>query len=290
MDNAVLVTLNYNDAKNSIKVAENAVAADFIKHAVIVDNCSPDGSYDILKEAETENITVIKSDKNGGFAYGNNVGIRYVLSHFNPNAVFLINSDIIVDEKTLRACMDFLKNNREYGVVSPIMLDKNGNYDGGFWNYPTYIHELMYCFWIYRKFDIFYNMPKPDKSVTDVDAVRGSFMCFRGEVLERIGGFDENTFLYNEENNICKMLNAAGYKAAVLADYSYLHNHRDGAQKPKAANIKMRFESGYYYILKNYKTSAFERCVLRLCMKYGILEQKAIDKVKEIVGGNTTKR
>ena len=290
MYSAVVVTLNYNDAENCIKVAKNAVSAGCISHAVIVDNCSPDGSFEVLKKAEEKDITVISSDKNGGFAYGNNVGIRYALEHFCPDVIFTINSDIIVDEKTLKACIGFLEQNKDYGVVSPIMLDKNGNYDGGFWKYPTYMHELKYCFWLYRKRDTFYNMPRPDKSVIDVDAVRGSFMCFRGDALKKIGGFDEHTFLYNEENNICKMLNAAGYKAAVLAEYSYLHNHKDGAKKPKAANIKMRLDSGYYYITKNYKTNALKRGLLRLCIKYGILEQKAVDKIKEIVGGKTENR
>jgi glycosyltransferase involved in cell wall biosynthesis len=80
----VVVILNYNDADNCLRVANNALKDSNINKVIIVDNCSPDKSYERLKEHASDNLVIMQSERNGGFAYGHNVGIRYALTSYDP--------------------------------------------------------------------------------------------------------------------------------------------------------------------------------------------------------------
>ena len=78
-----VVVLNYNDAetveKNISKIRDYSV----IDHIVIVDNSSTDNSYDRLKKLCSDRIDVVKTDRNGGYGYGNNFGIKYLIKNYN---------------------------------------------------------------------------------------------------------------------------------------------------------------------------------------------------------------
>ena len=73
-----IILLNYNDYKTVIEYINLIKNYNAIDRIVIVDNCSPDGSYEILKKYESDKISVIQTDKNKGYAYGNNYGIHYL--------------------------------------------------------------------------------------------------------------------------------------------------------------------------------------------------------------------
>ena len=67
-----IIILNYNDKKNSVRLAKELNNYDVIDRIIVVDNCSPNNDFEYLKEIKNEKIDVIKSDKNGGYSYGNN--------------------------------------------------------------------------------------------------------------------------------------------------------------------------------------------------------------------------
>ena len=67
-----LVVLNYNDYKTTIKLIQMIKNYDSIDLIVVVDNCSTDKSYKKINEYTNNKVKLLKSDKNGGYAYGNN--------------------------------------------------------------------------------------------------------------------------------------------------------------------------------------------------------------------------
>ena len=73
--NNVIVILNYNDYENCKEILQRIENYKVLSHIVVVDYFSTDNSYSKLKEFENEKISVIKADKNGGYAYGNNFGV-----------------------------------------------------------------------------------------------------------------------------------------------------------------------------------------------------------------------
>lgn len=273
---AVVVILNYNDAENCVRVANAALETGYIQKAVIVDNCSPDGSFEKLKKINDENIIVLQSEKNGGYAYGHNVGINYAIDNFEMQYIFTINSDIIFEKDIVFECINYLKLHSECGVVSGVMYNEKGEYAGGGWYFPSYADTLKECFWMHRKKTKTHKVYRDNE--TFVDAVRGSFLCFNATALKEVGGFDENTFLYYEENIICTKLKNKGYTVVSLNNVSYIHNH------PKVKKQKINIENGlksmYYYMVKYRKINIFEKILLSVCINYGILEQKLIDRIK----------
>lgn len=72
-----LIVLNYNDAETTLEFVEMAKTCNAIDKIVVVDNCSTDYSLSKLTCLKSDKIDVIQTDKNGGYAYGNNFGCRY---------------------------------------------------------------------------------------------------------------------------------------------------------------------------------------------------------------------
>lgn len=63
-----IVILNYNDALSTLKILKQIRNYSAIDHIVIVDNLSPDGSFQQLKSLAGDKVDVIQSDRNGGYS------------------------------------------------------------------------------------------------------------------------------------------------------------------------------------------------------------------------------
>ena len=279
----VVVILNYNDGKNCLKVAKNALNDCNIDKVIIVDNCSPDGSYSLLKQQQSENLIVLQSDKNGGFAYGHNVGIRFAISQYNPEVLLTINSDVIVKNNVLDQLIEFIKKNERYGLVSCAIREKDGTLSPlSNWSFPSYSSLCLRCSWIYRKVKS-KEKTEPLINITgeavEVDAIRGSLMCFNGKALRTVNGFDEHTFLYYEENIMGKKMKAAGYKVAFLPQIEYFHNHKQSAGV-RYADIRPSLESAYYYATMYGNVKGMKKAILKACTWFGIKEQNIITGLK----------
>ena len=90
-----VVILNYNDKKNTIRLAKDLDSYETINKIIVVDNCSPNNDWEELKELNNNKIDVIKSDKNGGYSYGNNIGLNYLESKYGLfDYIIISNTDI----------------------------------------------------------------------------------------------------------------------------------------------------------------------------------------------------
>ena len=69
IDTCSCMILNYNDAKIVKKLVTEIENYPVFNHIVVVDNCSTDDSYADLQSLVSEKVTVIKTDKNGGYDF-----------------------------------------------------------------------------------------------------------------------------------------------------------------------------------------------------------------------------
>ena len=234
---AVLI-LNYN----SYSLCENAVDKLLILskmlRILIVDNASTDDSYKILNEKYKciENVQLVKTEQNLGYANGNNFGIRYIRQSYEEvKYVVVMNPDIIVNQlDTITVLCEFLEKNSEYAVVSCQAIynqEWRGLYDDG-WKYPS----RKYLYWsgtfLGKLFTRDVNEHYSSKDlidntlVTNVDVVPGCFFVARLEDIEKVDYFDERTFLYFEENILSKKLSTINKKEAILLSQFFYHNHQ----------------------------------------------------------------
>ena len=125
IDTCSCMILNYNDAKIVKKLVTEIENYPVFNHIVVVDNCSTDDSYADLQSLVSEKVTVIKTDKNGGYGYGNNFGTRYIKEHFNSKYVLLSNPDVVFSNDLIQRFVRTMEQQPQLALISAIQHDIN---------------------------------------------------------------------------------------------------------------------------------------------------------------------
>ena len=277
-----MITLNYNDYDGCLEVINQVNKLNIIDKLIIVDNCSTDGSYEKIKKFEGQRITVIRTENNGGYSYGYNFGFKYAIEKNNPKYLILCNSDVIFNEKIIKNCQEYLKKEKKCGAASGIMYSPDYNKLLSGWKYPEYWDDVKYRLWPFRKSAIKKRYSYDFSKDTVVDSIAGCFTVFRTQALKDADFYDEDIFLYNEENVIGCRLRNNGYYLMVLSDCSYIHNH----QKPRGRSKKVSWivktsKSSLIMHTKYTKISIWKRVLLKLCIYIYSLEVCAKNIIKE---------
>ena len=201
-----MVILNYNDSETTIELLENIKDYSVLDNIVVVDNYSTDNSYETLKRYESEKIKVIRTDKNGGFGYGNNIGANCLLAEGIDYIIFS-NPDIIVEENVIVVLKESFAECKNAAVIAPT-INEHGNISKG-WKLKGPIFDsftnINYLGRFFKK-KLLYSDEYYNEKYSKVDATSGCFFAMRGDVFEKIDGFDENIFLYYEENVLAKKI------------------------------------------------------------------------------------
>lgn len=283
--NCVMIILNYKDAKRAILLAKRCEKFCSINKIIIVDNDSKDKSYEKISNISNEKIDVLKADKNRGFAAGNNVGAKYAVEKYNPQYIFFANTDTIFEESNILKCKEVLNKDDSLGLVSMRMIGPDKKEQISHYEYPTFYTYISDMTCVGNKINFRkkknYNINENEKNCTKyVDIVRGSFMFFKANALEKAGYFDENTFLYCEETIIAKRLNLIGYKVGLITDTFYIHDHIENVDNTNIVATKRLFESRYYVASEYMKINIFEKIILKIFMKYAIGRMHLIKKIR----------
>lgn len=258
MKNAIVI-LNYNDfdtTKDYLKLISNYETLDLI---IVVDNNSTDGSYEKLLKYDGKKIKVLKSCKNGGYGYGNNVGVKYAIKKFKECNIIISNPDIIVEENVIKRLSGVISSNDKIAIVSPV-VNENRKINRG-WKLSNGSKELLLSIpkigMKYRNKIIGYNNRHYNKSTSKVDVVSGCFFMIKSKAFKEINFFDENLFLYYEENVIAKKLKDKNYVSLIVNDVSIIHNHSVTINKShnNLNKYKILKKSQMYY-LDNYTNAS----------------------------------
>lgn len=260
-----IVILNYNDYESTKKMIDKIKNYKSLNHIVIVDNNSSDDSYDKLQKLKTDNIYVIKTDENKGYAYGNNYGIKYLTKNYKIDNIIISNPDIIVEEEVIKGLIKDLKENKDISIIAPL-IKQNGEEANG-WRIPTFKDELLSNInyvhrWARKK--MFY--PKIDEKLQKVEVVSGCFFMIRKSDFEQIGYFDEGTFLYYEENIISYKLKELNKNVYVDNELSVIHNESVSVDKNinSIRKYKILKTSQKYFQKKYVKANIFKIFILRM--------------------------
>lgn len=132
------------------KLALKLATFEGIKRVVIVDNQSTDKSYEMLSRIKNEKIKVILSEKNGGYCYGNNLGVRE-LADERLDIAFIVNPDVDIAESSVLEILRAFQTT-EYKLLSGVEYDIDDNLS----NPPilvnmTYKDDMLSCSFLGRK-------------------------------------------------------------------------------------------------------------------------------------------
>lgn len=268
------VILNYNDYETTIKLVNNIKNYNIVDEIVIVDNNSTDSSFEHLKLLMNEKITVLKNSCNKGYSSGNNLGCKYLIEKYEKCNIFISNPDIIIkDEQILIDLLDTFK--LDVGIVSPLILENN-KYNRG-WKLPTpFVDALMNIPIIHNKVrekNLLYSEERYNRDIVDVEVVSGCFFLIRSDVLKKVNFFDENVFLYYEENILGKKLKDLNIRSVVNTKVEVIHNHSVSIDKnvKKLNKIKILKKSQMYFEKHYNKANIFERILLYITSKIALI-------------------
>lgn len=288
--NICCVILNYNDYETTVKLLLKIRGYETITHIVIVDNKSLDESFQIFKQYETHKIHVIQSDKNGGYGYGNNYGIRYSCRVLKADYILIANPDVIFTEDCIIKMKNALINNADFAAAAPVMKNPKGQISKTIaWKLPTVKQDVLQASIVFDRIirNKMYYDPEyfKDKKMCSVECIPGSLLMVNSEIMIDFGMYDEAFFLFGEEKLLGYKFKNQGYKTVLLLDCDYIHNHSVTIDKNLHSEFtkKRIFLSSKLIFLKKYKrVSGFKLLLIKVFFAYTLLEILIISFFKKL--------
>ncbi|MBR1413335.1 MAG: glycosyltransferase family 2 protein [Bacilli bacterium] len=250
-----MIIVNYNDSETTIKLLNNVKDYELIDKIVIVDNKSTDKSAKILKKYKSDKVTILVNYENKGYASAINLGSKYLMQQLRNCYIIVSNADIVV--KSEEDIKNLLKHFEieDVAMVAPT-INEWGVYKRC-WKLCT-TKETILCNIplinrLYKHKFLEYPEGYFGTEYSVVDVIHGSFFIIDSAILKQVGFYDENTFLYYEENIMARKLQAIKKKSVVDNRIEVMHEHSVSINKSVNNVNKYRIlKKSQEYYLKNY--------------------------------------
>jgi GT2 family glycosyltransferase len=267
--NVLVVIVNYRTPGLTIdclRSLEPEVAAVPGVRVVVTDNLSPDDSIQQISSAIAANnwgawATLMPLPKNGGFAYGNNEGIRPALTSSDPpRYVWLLNPDTVVRPGAIRAMLDFLDARPKVGIAGTRVINPDDSVRRSAFRFQTAASEFEagLRLGVVSKLlsDKVVAQPIPAEAC-EVDWVSGASMFVRREVFQDVGLLDESYFMYFEETDFCLRARRKGWACWYVPTASIVHlvgqaSGVTGEQRKLKRRPTYWFDSRRHYFMANH--------------------------------------
>lgn len=259
-----IIVLNYNDAETTIKFIEQVKNYDSLDFIVVVDNASKDNSVESLSPYIGGKVELVRSTQNKGYAYGNNLGLRYV-EKYHPECNYYIvsNPDIIISNNSICELIEQLQKKEDIVLATGVIKDVEGKKVSNCgWYLPSARQILLNSFFITYflinkvwKQGIYVHLNDKKKEPVIVEAVPGCFFVIKAQAMQQIGFFDEDTFLFCEENILGSRLKENKYKSMIVPWISLVHENSVTISKSikRSYDIKKLLLQSYLVYLKKYR-------------------------------------
>ena len=212
-----VIIVNYNGEKYLKNCLDSLLSQSLNNfEIIIVDNGSSDSSVQYLKSLKNEKIKTLFLDKNYGFGAGNNKGFEIAKGRF----IVILNNDTEVKEDFLENLIKPFEKDEKIGMVAPLILFKDNpdtiDKAGGHLVYFDGLNRGRGC---QERLSEEYLKPCytliPD----------GCAACFKREVIEKLGFFDEDFFLYGEDTDLGLRYVRGGYRCFYQPEAVVYHMH-----------------------------------------------------------------
>lgn len=213
----------------------------------------------LFRSNSNHTIIFLKAKENYGFAISNNIGAECASNYLKDDGLYIFsNNDIIFTQLIdLNYYTNRFKKDYRVGLIGPKVIGLDGSCQSPY-KYIGFGKRYIRTFILWpldrvllrRKpiDDIIYNSHNGSSPYR----VIGAFMIFSKEVFEKIGMFDEQTFMYYEESIISEKLQRAN--KIIIYDDTYSIVHEGGATTSNvfttANRLKIEFDSAIYYYRK----------------------------------------
>lgn len=250
-----IIILNYCSFNETQNLVSQLVDIRDSIRIIIVDNNSPDNSYNLLidKFGGYSNIEILRNQHNTGYAAGNNVGIRHALEKLKSPYIAIMNPDVEITEGFLGNMIEYLEADHNIAAITGIMLDphRSLNMASIAFKIPSILDYFFLCSELLKrvynpiKYEKLSNPSQVNPGVYYVDAIPGSCFVLRSTIFKKVGLFDEGTFLYCEEIILAKKIKDLGLANAISIKDTFIHNHTFD-QDLNERNLKQALKHYYW--------------------------------------------
>lgn len=235
----------------------------------IVDNNSNDAGLDTLK-VKYPFINLIHAEKNGGFAYGNNIAIKCSNSEF----ILLLNPDTYIEDNSIEKLLQKLYKSHEIAIIGPQLLNADKS-NQSFILPKSYLSVWkLFCeeFFLHRifryskTFNSYFRTYMDYQSETIVEQVSGAAFMFRRNIIDSIGLMDENYFMFFEESDFCLQAIRNGFTLFYYPESKIIHALGVTAEGISETRAQYFISSFKYYFKKNFSFPSLWSAVFLLSL------------------------
>lgn len=197
-----IITINYNGLEDTCALIDTITFNDNME-VIVVDNASKQDEATVIQQRFPQ-VKVIRSEKNLGFAGGNNLGIKAARGKY----LFLVNNDTIFKDFNLQSMIDRLESSSNIGAVCPKIRFSWDNNPIQFAGYTplSKITVRNQAIGFGEEDRGQYNIPHP------TPYAHGAAMMLKREVIDNVGLMPECYFLYYEELDWSMMITRGSYE------------------------------------------------------------------------------
>jgi O-antigen biosynthesis protein len=251
-----IVIVNYNVRDHVDACLASIYKSNNDKYKIeifIVDNNSIDGSSAFIRN-KYPSVNYIDNDNNFGFSRANNIALKKAQGKY----ILILNPDTILEEETFDKLINFCKEHKDVGAISSKLIQANGKLDLACKrSFPSLsvalprILGLSKLFPTSKKFGR-YNLTYLDENKTyEVDAICGAFMFIPKYVLDKVGLFDEDYFMYGEDLDLCFRIKKNGYKIFYYPEVKTVHLKGESTKKSGLAYVNNFYGAMSIFARKN---------------------------------------
>ncbi len=272
-----VIILNYNvryfleQCVLSVQKALSTIDGEII----VIDNNSPDDSCDMMKNL-FPNVKLIENKENLGFPKGNNIGVAQAKGEY----ICILNPDTVVAEDTFQKILNTKNWQLNTGIIGCKLIDGTGNFlPESKRGTPTPWVAFTKIFGLYKISNVFgkyYAQHLTKNQSGKVDILVGAFMLMKRDLYNKIGGFDENCFMYSDDIDLSYSVLQQGFQNYYYAETSVIHYK--GESTLRDSNYMKRFQEAMnFFYKKHFKKSV----VFDLFMKIGVMLFSFIKKKQQ---------
>ena len=280
-----VIVVNYNDVEDTLTYVKEITKYDVINKIVVVDNQSTTiGALENLRELRDEKVDVIEAPLNGGYSYGNNYGVKHLNEEKEEyDYIIFSNPDITISKEAIENSLKVLEEDKNVAVVAPRMFNKDEKpIRRSSWKVRTFLRDVVHStrlleilfYFVLRNGE--YKEEDYKKEKLEVEAISGAFFIMRKSVYDELGPFDEETFLFYEEDILAIKLKEKGYKTISLNTDHFIHYESQSIGKAFSyyKKLKRLYNSKIYYHTKYNNMKLGGKIifgVLNICRKIELL-------------------
>ena len=230
-----IITINYNQVKVTCELLDSLRKLTYDNvEIIVIDNFSAEDPTTIITRHYPE-VKFIRSEKNLGFAGGNNLGIKAATGKY----LFFLNNDTEADPGFLEPLVKLFESNPSAGAASSKILYHNSDniiqYAGS-----TCINPLTGR---NKRVGFMEKDRGQHDTLRRTDLAHGAAMMVPRSVIEKAGMMPEFFFLYYEEVDWCESIKRAGYDIYFVPDSKVYH--KESMSVGKKSTLKT------YYMTRN---------------------------------------